>query len=311
MNSKTSHTLVSNSKKASISLAPIPYFWSAKQVHAYYERMAESKVDVFYLGEVICSKRKALRLNDWLDIARMLKNQGKEVVLSTLSLVEAASELSVLNKICGNGEFMVEAGDLSAVHMLSQLGVDFVLGSTVNIYNHDSWRKMKQLGMKRWVLPIEHSEQDIESFGNIMGCQTELMVWGRLPLAYSARCYTARTHNLAKDDCGFVCDQYPDGLKLATQENDEFLVINGIQTQSAKQYNLLENMPHPAIDIYRVTPQISHSEAVVALLRKRLDGELSSAQVHESVIKLFPEYAMSNGYWFKQPGMSQHTTVLQ
>ncbi len=294
-------------KKHKISLAPIPYFWTAEQVHDYYERMADSEVDTFYLGEVICSKRKALRLADWLAIGKMLAGHGKEVVLSTLALVEAASELSVLNKICANGEFLVEAGDLSAVETLSRVGVEFVVGSSINVYNHDSWQHLKKQGMKRWVLPIEHSQQDLQEFGDVSACETELMVWGRLPLAYSARCYTARTHNLAKDDCGFICDRYPDGLKLATQESDEFLVLNGIQTQSAKQYNLLAAVPDQSVDIYRITPQISHSEAVVSLLRKRLDGQWSASQVDESLIKLFPEMEMSNGYWFKQPGMVQHT----
>ena len=84
-------------------------------------------------------------------------------------------------------------------------------------------------------------------------------------------------------------------------------MLNGIQTQSAKQYNLLAAVPDQSVDIYRITPQISHSEAVVSLLRKRLDGQWSASQVDESLIKLFPEMEMSNGYWFKQPGMVQHT----
>ena len=103
-------TTSNKQKKHKISLAPIPYFWTAEQVHDYYERMAESQVDTFYLGEVICSKRKALRLADWLVIGKMLAGHGKEVVLSTLALVEAASELSVLNKICAKAE--EESGEI-------------------------------------------------------------------------------------------------------------------------------------------------------------------------------------------------------
>ena len=44
---------------------------------------------------------------------------------------------------------------------------------------------------------------------------TEAWAFGRLPLAFSARCFTARHHHLNKDDCGFRCLEDPDGLLLA------------------------------------------------------------------------------------------------
>ena len=62
---------------------------------------------------------------------------------------------------------------------------------------------------------------------------------GRVPLAYSARCFTARRFNLQKDTCEFKCIDFPDGMTLKTREGDDFLSLNGIQTQSAKVYNLL------------------------------------------------------------------------
>jgi collagenase-like PrtC family protease len=42
--------------------------------------------------------------------------------------------------------------------------------------------------------------------------ETELFGYGRLPLAFSARCFTARHYNLQKDDCQFRCLDHPDGL---------------------------------------------------------------------------------------------------
>jgi len=63
---------------------------------------------------------------------------------------------------------------------------------------------------------------------------TEVFGYGRLPLALSVRCFTARRYNLSKDSCGFRCIEYPDGLGLNTREGRPFLVLNGIQTQSAQ-----------------------------------------------------------------------------
>ena len=70
------------------------------------------------------------------------------------------------------------------------------------------------------------------------GLETEVFAYGRLPLAFSARCFTARHRNLPKDDCRFSCIDHPDGLLMETREKQPFLVLNGIQTQSALVYNL-------------------------------------------------------------------------
>jgi hypothetical protein len=61
-----------------------------------------------------------------------------------------------------------------------------------------------------------------------------VFAYGRMPLAFSARCFTARHRNLPKDDCQFSCMDHPDGLMLKTRESEDFLVLNGIQTQSAR-----------------------------------------------------------------------------
>ena len=72
-----------------ISLGPIYYYWSKERVYDFYKKIAKSKVDIVYLGEVVCSKRREIKLKDWLEIAHQLSAAGKEVVLSTLTLLEA------------------------------------------------------------------------------------------------------------------------------------------------------------------------------------------------------------------------------
>jgi collagenase-like PrtC family protease len=41
-----------------LSIGPIQYFWPRQRVLDFYQDMADSAAEVFYLGEVICSKRR-------------------------------------------------------------------------------------------------------------------------------------------------------------------------------------------------------------------------------------------------------------
>ncbi|GAA4808322.1 U32 family peptidase [Marinicella pacifica] len=284
-----------------LSLAPIPYFWDQTTVEDFYRRTADSPIDIVYLGETVCSKRRALGLSDWISIGQDLTAAGKEVVLSTLSLVEAASELSVMTKICKQNDFGVEANDMSALQLrTSYTKPEFIAGGSLNIYNQRSLDKLKSLGLQRWVVPHEHNQQALHDF-DLSGIEVELPVWGRLSLAYSARCFTARTHNRSKDQCGFVCDQYPDGLAMKTQEAKDFLVINGIQTQSGTIQNHLEAINDNAVDILRITPQQNNCFEVIDIfdrVRKQQMG-VDEGQQKLAECTIHP---ISNGYWHRQAG---------
>jgi len=102
-----------------LSLGPLLYYWPREKLQAYYEEIAATPVEIVYLGETVCSRRHVMRLADWLDVAKMLAAAGKEVVLSTLTLIESESDLKSLRRIAENGEFTVEANDMGAVHLLA------------------------------------------------------------------------------------------------------------------------------------------------------------------------------------------------
>ena len=82
-----------------LSVGPLLYFWERDAVVAFYRELCTLPVDIVYLGEVVCSKRRALRREDWRRIGAELHVAGKEVVFSTLSLIEAESELAYLGRI--------------------------------------------------------------------------------------------------------------------------------------------------------------------------------------------------------------------
>ena len=58
--------------KLKLSLGPNLYFWSKEQTLNFYKEVAEWPVDIVYLGEVVCSKRRLMRLDDWLEVADRL-----------------------------------------------------------------------------------------------------------------------------------------------------------------------------------------------------------------------------------------------
>src|SRR5690554_355404 len=124
------------------SLGPILYFWPQQKVEAFYKEAAESSVDIVYLGETVCAKRRELRLADYLRIAHQLREAGKEVVLSTMTLLESPADLRELRRYCDNGEFMIEANDFGAIGLLQEQGLLFATGAAINCYNHHSLRRL-------------------------------------------------------------------------------------------------------------------------------------------------------------------------
>lgn len=295
-----------------LSLGPIQTYWPRDQVLAFYQAVAESPVDIVYLGEVVCSRRHEMRLKDWLDVAGALRDAGKEVTLSTQVLIESGADVTVLHKIADNGDFAVEANDMGAVRCLEGK-VSFVGGPHLNIYNLPTLQLMAGLGMQRWVMPLEMSRTDLTLLqrGRPAGLQTEVFAYGRMPLAFSARCFTARYRNLPKDDCQFSCIDYPDCLLMRTREDEEFLVLNGIQTQSAHVYNLLPELPELAglgAEVVRVSPQAQHTPRVLALFAGVLRGDMDSRAANGELMALMPDKPC-NGYWYGQPGLDYRAPV--
>jgi collagenase-like PrtC family protease len=290
-----------------LSLGPISYYWPKDKVDDFYAMVADAPVDIVYLGETICSKRHQLHYEDWLEIAERLAGAGKQVVLSTLSLLEAESELLRLRTICAQDRFLVEANDIGAVNLLQ--GRPFAVGHSVNVYNDRTLALLARQGCTRWVLPVELTQETLAEMqrGRPDGIETEVMVYGRLPLAYSARCFTARARNLPKDDCRYACIDHPDGMVLSTQDDNRFLALNGIQTQSARTLNLLPQLPRLralGVDIIRISPQSSQMARVIELFHRALAGELDALDAGRQLEQLMPTGAC-DGYWFGASGMEQ------
>jgi O2-independent ubiquinone biosynthesis protein UbiV len=288
-----------------ISVGPILTYWPRETVFEFYQMIAESAADIVYLGETVCSRRHELRVSDWLDVADLLAEHGKEVLLSTQTLIESNSELATQRKITENGRYMVEANDMGAVRRLAGDGA-FVAGPFLNLYNGASLAMMAGLGARRWVMPVEIGRDRLAQLRAEIPAQleTEVFAYGRMPLAFSARCFTARNRNLPKDDCQFSCLQHPDGLLLSTREGEPFLVLNGTQTQSAAVQNLvaeLGEMRELGVDVIRISPQSTDTGEVIAIFDRARRGEMDTQLASEQLAALMPGRPCS-GFWYGDPG---------
>ncbi|MCG9712041.1 U32 family peptidase [Shewanella insulae] len=276
------------------SLGPIQYCWPKEKVVEFYEAVAQSNVPLVYLGETVCSRRRELKFSDYLALARMLKAAGKEVVLSTLTLIEAQSEFLELKKQVENGEFTIEANDVGAIYLAKEQGIPFVCGPSINSYNAATLKKFASWGMQRFVMPLELSKTWLtQVLEDLTPRQVEVEVFGHgyMPLAHSARCFTARHKGLTKDKCQTICIENPEGLLVQTQEDQPLLRLNGIQTQSANYMDLCDQqtqMQALGVDYFRVSPS---SLASIALA----DELPAKSASHDR---------QCNGYWHQLPGLT-------
>jgi collagenase-like PrtC family protease len=287
-----------------LALGPLLYYWPRQATLDFYAAIANSAAHIVYLGETVCSRRHELRLDDWLEVAAQLQAAGKEVVLSTLPLIESESDLKVVRKLAAERNFLVEANDMGAVHLLAEGGARFVAGPTLNVFNARTLELLARLGASRWVMPAELSRGALTGLlkdftGSI---ETELLVHGPLPLAHSARCFTARHFNLQKDSCAFRCIDFPEAMPLATREDEPFLRLNGVQTLSARTYVLGGELPElrrAGAGVLRVSPQPQGTPELLARYAAALadDVPLTLADIDLTA------QTACNGFWHGRPGL--------
>lgn len=292
--------------KLTLSLGPILFFWDKQQLLKFYQQMAEQPLQTIYLGETVCARRQELKTADWIDLAKDLATTGKEIVLSTQVLLESESDLKRLRKLIEQNDFKLEANDLAAVRLLKNKQIPFVAGPTLNIYNEHTLTFMQSLGADHWVAPLEMSANSLRAIlvtNKEISC--EVFAWGKLPLAYSSRCFTARRYNLKKDNCQFKCLEHSNGIDLRTRDCQSFLTINGIQTMSSACYSLIGNykaLINMNINKLRLSPQYEHMVDIIQIHQLVLTENLGYHTALKE-LTLLAGGALVDGYWHGDAGI--------
>lgn len=284
------------------SLGPLLFYWPKADTQAFYEAAAQSQADIVYLGETVCSKRRELKVDDWIALARQVASSGKQTVLSTLALISAPSELREVKRLVDNGSLLIEANDLGTVQLAREAGLPFVCGPAINAYNAEVLRLLLKNGMQRWVMPVELSRDWLVQLAQDLGkerqqFEVEVFAYGHLPLAYSARCFTARSLDKPKDNCELACIHYPTGRLANSREGQKVFNLNGIQTQSGYCYNLGNELAgmDGLVDVVRLSPEGMGTLEMLARFRANQHGQAPLPLQQERDC---------NGYWRQIPGMS-------
>jgi collagenase-like PrtC family protease len=237
-------------------------------------------------------------------VAERLSRAGKEVVHSTLALIMNEREMETVRALAAAPDLRVEANDISGAALLA--GRPHVIGPFVNVYNEGTLDVLVRGGADRVVLPCELPAGSLEVLGRAAGdAELEVQVFGRLPLALSARCYHARAHDLHKDGCRYVCEEDPDGMALETLEGDGFLAVNGTQTLSHTLCCLLRELGalrDLGIGCFRLWPQSADMVAVAEVFRGVLDGRDDPAAAEARLRELVEIAPFSNGFYHAREG---------
>ena len=301
--------------RLALTVGPVLYHWSRGSLLQFYADLADGPADCIVLGEAVCARRRELRLDDWLALGRDLAAAGKQVVLVAQTLIETEADLRLLERQAAQQAFAVEAGDASALQLLGGR-VPLVLGPHLNIYSREALQEHAGLGAERWIAPVELSldalalvnpPHDPVCTPDGRPIRTEAWAFGRLPLAFSARCFTARHHHLPKDDCGFRCLDDPDGLPLRSTEGQPFLVLNGTQTQSFTVHNLLDDaaaLRGAGVSRLRLSPCAQGFARVLADFDAVMNGQAQATGRAEAWAGQGVPGPFSNGYARRLPGMA-------
>lgn len=261
--------------QSKLTLGPVLYNWPAEKKRDFYFKIAdEAPVDVVHIGEVTCSKRTPFFAPFIPEICERLQQAGKEVVLDTLALIMSARERKECAELTADAPYLLEANDLSAIGSLK--GKPHIVGPFINTYNEGTLDYFYQNGAIRVVAPAELSEKSLIALAQAAnGREFEVQVFGRLPLAMSARCYHARSHSLSKDGCLYVCEKDPDGMDVTTLDGDSFLAVNGTHTMSYTVNSLvreLEMLQKIGVTHFRLWPHDLDMVDIAQTYRNALDG---------------------------------------
>ncbi len=288
-----------------LTLGPILFEWKRDEVLSFYEKVAEMDVDRVYLGEVICAKKRGLTTGDMQEVAAMLTEAGKKVVLSSLAVVSNEKELGLARDIV-NLPYALEANDMSLFNMADPNEREVSCGPHITSYNVPSVEFLQSLGVKRVCFPVELSGEAVAYNIKHTDITAEVFAWGRLPLAFSWRCYTSRAHGLLKSNCRHNCADYPDGLLIRTMDGKPLFTINGTSILSAATLSLcgqIEGLEEMGVGALRISPQAEGTAEVARIFRKRLKGEMTVEDADKALAGLAGDGLFCNGWYHGGAGM--------
>jgi len=161
-------------------------------------------------------------------------------------------------------------------------------------------------GAVRVCLPAELPLSAVRTLAVCGSAAIEVPIFGRMPLALSARCYHARSRARSRDSCHYACGEDADGMAVATRDGQPFFAVNGLQTLS---FGYLEASHHLAtlseagVSFFRLQPQTVDMVAAARVYRQLLDHALEPGSARARLSQTCHGIAFADGYLDGGPGM--------
>ena len=224
-----------------ITLGPVLYDWSKDRLIEFYKEAVALDVDTVYIGEVVCIKRRGLSPEEIGEIAGRLAKAGKKVYLSTPAVVSTEEELKLVRRLSESG-LPMEANDASGLAVAEGKGLPVAAGPHITTYNRSDMEFLKGVGVERVIFPVELSREAIAYNTKNTDLTTEVFAHGKVPLAFSWRCYTARSFGHTKENCKYECRRFPEGMEIKDLDKNPLFTINGTSILSADTYTLIDRV---------------------------------------------------------------------
>lgn len=273
--------------QSKLSLGSIPFNREINRWRDYYFEIAQSGLfDCIYIGETVCAKRSVTYYDALDEVLEKISSSGIQPVISTLALVSDKKDPEFVNKTIEKYalKYMIEANDMTAVSILSKIenpkqnsNIPFVSGMLMNVYNEPTIDFLVKKGAVRFCFPPEialENMQILAGHSKSKNLETEMLVYGNLPLSLSSRCFHARHYGLTKDSCRFACSRDPEGLKITTLDGDDFLIVSGVQTLSyqCRDYSCSDDkmsfISNMGIDYFRLIPHSENADDIIEVAKK-------------------------------------------
>lgn len=209
--SRAKRTLLDLSKKSkeSITYTPnlknpeISVLFRQLDLDFDYTKLDKEKITNIYVSlELFISKKYSKVISYFSDnynlyiyVPSIIKTNYKNIALSTIE--QAIMVYNVKGFIVSN------IGDFELLKKYSK-DYEFIGNYTLNVFNNNTMEEYRKLGLSRITLSRELNQELIKEMLANANINTEMIVYGNLPLMASSYCFLGKT-NKCYPDCGTNC----------------------------------------------------------------------------------------------------------
>ena len=207
--------------------------------------------------------------------------------------------LSVLEELLKGSLFSgVLIRNMETLHWLQEIAYEgeYLADYSVYAWNQETWRLHEKL-FDRTTIPVELNKKEIYSLGNLNA--SEMLLYGRLPLMYSANCVRKTLEH-----CENSTDAKPNVFYLTDRYQNQFPILQNCLHCYNILYNTVPLSLHGQMkalldfhcDVYRIEFTLENAKETREVLEYYLES-MDSYKKSRDYNKEFPWNNFTNGHY--------------